>query len=499
MHNFLWEEVDENFKNDIRKHCVVLPDVLMNEANKVFISGHGKDIEEFVRETTKYLEKTFNNMYEENFNKYKIESEKNFTTKITNEIDNFSKIMETIINIFSNSATIDKNALTVEFFKSYLEESVDLSSIFDELKQLHPNITLIKSNRTLQSKGRLFSNISFQTYEVCHPNIFFKVVKSQFETYANTKDNIDTPLSYGIHSKLKDEISDIRNSLKKDAIGCTELCPYCGAKCTQRIKAHTDHTTSKHRLMSFKGCFELNKNKKKDFVFDLCNSDSTLQKTYWKDSLYDSKIENKENLAIREKMEYYGVSMGNVTFTLSWKNWNDLDLHVTCPDGTDIYHGNKKCEQCNGFLDLDMNVCCCPNGCPKKKCSNESIENCFFNTPKMGIYKVHVKGYNEEPKNNSSYSTPFEVRVETHDKKNVKIYMDTVDCGETKILQEFEHTQTLSFTKHVEKFYPSWKNINPEEDKSWEGVLKKAWVKVAKNLANFYGYEDNTPPEWKNL
>jgi uncharacterized protein YfaP (DUF2135 family) len=56
------------------------------------------------------------------------------------------------------------------------------------------------------------------------------------------------------------------------------------------------------------------------------------------------------------------LSDGKLCFSLKWWDANDLDLHVVCPCGTNIYHGNKICITCKGELDKDMNVCTCHNG-----------------------------------------------------------------------------------------------------------------------------------------
>jgi hypothetical protein len=47
---------------------------------------------------------------------------------------------------------------------------------------------------------------------------------------------------------------------------------------------------------------------------------------------------------------------GDIEIGLSWKNLNDLDLHCHCRCGNHIYFSSKKCENCKGFLDFDMNA-----------------------------------------------------------------------------------------------------------------------------------------------
>jgi len=49
-----------------------------------------------------------------------------------------------------------------------------------------------------------------------------------------------------------------------------------------------------------------------------------------------------------------GCKFGEIEFALSWNDENDLDLHVICPCGVEIYFSNKKCQTCGGELDCDM-------------------------------------------------------------------------------------------------------------------------------------------------
>ena len=48
-----------------------------------------------------------------------------------------------------------------------------------------------------------------------------------------------------------------------------------------------------------------------------------------------------------------GGRIGAVNVILTWRTDDDLDLHITCPNGKVIYHGNK--EDCGGKLDVDAN------------------------------------------------------------------------------------------------------------------------------------------------
>ncbi len=75
---------------------------------------------------------------------------------------------------------------------------------------------------------------------------------------------------------------------------------------------------------------------------------------------------------------------GNITaklrVSLSWYNYDDLDLHAYTPDGTHIGFQNKL-----GVLDVDMNA-----GGAR---SRNAVENLAFNTLKDGIYRIVVNQY----------------------------------------------------------------------------------------------------------
>ena len=86
--------------------------------------------------------------------------------------------------------------------------------------------------------------------------------------------------------------------------------------------------------------------------------------------------------------------MGDVTVTLMWDNYCDLDLHAICPDRTHIscmYKIWKVGGLIRGNLDADMNV---------DGESKEPIENIFFGdleknivAPK-GKYLIFVWNFN---------------------------------------------------------------------------------------------------------
>ena len=103
-----------------------------------------------------------------------------------------------------------------------------------------------------------------------------------------------------------------------------------------------------------------------------------------------------------ERLEREGGKSGAVQVTLSWDDYNDLDLHLFCPNGERIYFNNKTSE-CGGVLDVDMNV---------KPVSNNPVENIVWeNIPHPGKYKVGVHFYKHFRKKRSKKTCAFRLRV----------------------------------------------------------------------------------------
>ena len=103
-----------------------------------------------------------------------------------------------------------------------------------------------------------------------------------------------------------------------------------------------------------------------------------------------------------ERLEREGGKSGAVQVTLSWDDYNDLDLHLFCPNGERIYFNNK-ISDCGGVLDVDMNV---------KPVSNNPVENIVWEKiPNPGKYKVGVHFYKHFRKKKSKKTCKFRLRV----------------------------------------------------------------------------------------
>ncbi|HYV37679.1 MAG TPA: hypothetical protein VE988_18465, partial [Gemmataceae bacterium] len=108
--------------------------------------------------------------------------------------------------------------------------------------------------------------------------------------------------------------------------------------------------------------------------------------------------------AIAELAKAKNASTGEVQITLYWANKNDLDLHVVCPSGEEIYFENR--QKAGGKLDVDMNV-------KYEEAVAPAMENVFWPQGKApkGTYKVYVVHFKNHGKADCNDPTPYTVRV----------------------------------------------------------------------------------------
>lgn len=79
-----------------------------------------------------------------------------------------------------------------------------------------------------------------------------------------------------------------------------------------------------------------------------------------------------------------GAQTGPLQIVLAWDDVNDLDLFVTCPNGTQITFANRRA--CGGELDTDANV--------ENPRTRTPVENVVFSTPPAnGTYRITVSHF----------------------------------------------------------------------------------------------------------
>lgn len=166
-----------------------------------------------------------------------------------------------------------------------------------------------------------------------------------------------------------------------------------------------------------------------------------------------------------------GVS---IRASLLWNNYNDLDLHVVCPSGEEIFYGHKN-SRCGGYLDVDMNV----RGETSKPVENTRWEK--GKAPK-GHYKVYVQNYTTH--GGCATKTPFRVEIEIDGK--VQHFEGETPAGKT---HESSNTPVFEFD------YDPAKGLVEEKDKyalykdeiilnQWASVIPKENILIIEDPAS---------------
>ena len=109
--------------------------------------------------------------------------------------------------------------------------------------------------------------------------------------------------------------------------------------------------------------------------------------------------------SLDERLRREGAQTGEVQVSLIWEGPSDLDLHVFCPSGEEIYYNSRR--HCGGELDIDMNA---------DRHSMTPVENVFWSHPPPGRYRIMVVLYDRQ--GDRSSSIPFLVRVKLGEVKH---------------------------------------------------------------------------------
>lgn len=147
--------------------------------------------------------------------------------------------------------------------------------------------------------------------------------------------------------------------------------------------------------------------------------------------------------SIKEQVKAAGGRVdGELRVSLSWFNYDDLDLHVIEPNGNKIYFRNKQ-SQTSGELDVDMNA-----GSGKTR---KAVENIIWtNKQKMliGQYKVVVNNYCQR----ENVDFGFEIEIECNGEQYHFSYDKPVRNIEFVNVAEFVYSKTegLTFKTNIE-------------------------------------------------
>jgi len=99
--------------------------------------------------------------------------------------------------------------------------------------------------------------------------------------------------------------------------------------------------------------------------------------------------------------------------SLSWFNFDDLDLHAHTPDGKHIYYRDKL-----GILDVDMNA--------GMGATRDAVENLAFNNLKDGVYRIVVNQYHRR----ETIDVGFAIEVEFGGQIQQYSYPKSLTTGE---------------------------------------------------------------------
>lgn len=165
---------------------------------------------------------------------------------------------------------------------------------------------------------------------------------------------------------------------------------------------------------------------------------------------------------IRTRVLAAGGQVDNVDIraSLLWNNYNDLDLHVICPSGEEIYYGNKR-SGCNGWLDVDANA----GGEPTLK----PVENVRWSKGDAteGHYKVFVRNF--ALKKDRIFPTPFQLEMEID---------GDVQSFSGEISPEGQTGQSSDVVVYEFDYNPN-ANFQREEYNAYnDGVIKTQWESV---------------------
>lgn len=138
--------------------------------------------------------------------------------------------------------------------------------------------------------------------------------------------------------------------------------------------------------------------------------------------------------SIKERVKRAGGKVdGDVRCSLSWFNYDDLDLHMVEPNGNTIYYGSKNSYQNRGQLDVDMNA--------GGGTTRQPVENIYYLDRKFmqpGIYTLMVNQFSKR----ESKDVGFEVEIEIDNNPITLSYTQPVANKQTITVATIERKKT---------------------------------------------------------
>lgn len=164
---------------------------------------------------------------------------------------------------------------------------------------------------------------------------------------------------------------------------------------------------------------------------------------------------------LMERLKREGAKNGDITISLSWDTYDDLDLHVFLPSGVEIFYSNNHDEKGKAKLDVDMN-----GGGPSSK---TPVENVFIgdmdknDEAPHGVYKVVVQNYTYHTKGATKET---EIQWQVVVRKNGGKEKYTGKCAGTReqsnvVACEFEYTgRTVPYEKKDQSSEATASSVN---------------------------------------
>lgn len=181
--------------------------------------------------------------------------------------------------------------------------------------------------------------------------------------------------------------------------------------------------------------------------------------------------------SIKERVKKAGGNViGELRTSLSWFNYDDLDIHVLEPNGTRIIFNNKVSRTSGGKLDVDMNA-----GGGRSRTPVENIIWTDKNRMTGGTYKVMVNNFCQRETKDSGFAIQIECAGEVFDfefKTNPK-------NNTTQDIAEFSYSKTEGI-----KFKGETKS-NVVSKEKW-GIKTNQFHKVTKVLLSPNHWGDRT-------
>lgn len=192
------------------------------------------------------------------------------------------------------------------------------------------------------------------------------------------------------------------------------------------------------------------------------------------DNLFSWSYTNAVTDSIKEQVKAAGGKVeGELRISLSWFNYDDLDLHVFEPSGNRIYYGSKRSTS-GGHLDVDMNA-----GSGTSRSAVENIIWDYSTKSKMyeGTYKVLVNNFNKRENKDGGFIIEIEQNGELYTFEHDK----SLRYGEDINVVEFNYTR-----KNGIQFNSQIKSNTLSKDKWGISTNKFQKVSMVLNSPNYW-------------